>query len=794
MKRILVVCSVLCLTLGTMAAQSDPVDLSKAVVVLGRPGAPFDRAADMLQQEIGARGGSKLGRAVSLPDATGPAIVVATVDALPAGMPGPPAGLEVPAKPEGYAIWVDTAARSAATVCLVGRDPRGAVFAAGRLLRLLEMAPGKAVLDSALRIASAPAYAMRGHQIGYRNTANSYDAWDVKQFEQYCRDLFVFGTNAIELIPSIDPKEKDSPHMKMTMWDMTVAMSKTIGSYGMEVWLWLPLDEDVKTVGAASEAVAKRAALFKAMPNLDGVFVPGGDPGDTAPEVLMPWLSKLAKALHESHPKAGLWVSNQGFELEANDRFFEYLQTVQPEWLAGVVFAPWAKIGVREMRQRTPKKFLVRDYPDITHCVRCQYPVPEWDRAFAHTLGREPFNPRPLAEAHIHEMAAPSTTGFISYSDGVNDDVNKIVWSTRAWDPQGDIKETLREYGRYFMGGSYADEVAEGILAFERNWQGPLLGNESVTKTFEHWRALEKRSDEKTLKTNWRFELCLLRAYYDEYVRGRLAEDTRREENAMKALANAPRAGVASAIAAARQALAEPDTNPRTAEYRARLVALGRELFDSIGMQLDVANYRASGTERGAVLAFLDQPLNNKAWLEAQFASILGEPGRGGSADAALKRVDAIVKWEEPGPGSFYDDLGNAQKQPHLVRQGTWAEDPGAVAVPMEEFNEGPDRRLSWEDQVQTLFGTPLRMKYEGLDPGARYTLRVTYAGRYRATMRLVANAGMEIHGPTPQPDPIAPMEFALPKEATAAGVLNLEWQLVAGRGCQVAEVWLLKQ
>ena len=50
------------------------------------------------------------------------------------------------------------------------------------------------------------------------------------------------------------------------------------------------------------------------------------------------------------------------------------------------------------------------------------------------------------------------------------------------------------------------------------------------------------------------------------------------------------------------------------------------------------------------------------------------------------------------------------------------------------------DRRLSWLDQAQTLFGAPLRMHYEDLDPNITYALRVTYTGRFRATMRLVAD------------------------------------------------------
>ena len=84
-------------------------------------------------------------------------------------------------------------------------------------------------------------------------------------------------------------------------------------------------------------------------------------------------------------------------------------------------------------------------------------------------------------------------------------------------------------------------------------------------------------------------------------------------------------------------------------------------------------------------------------------------------------------------------------------------------------------------------------MRYEGLDTQASYTVRVVYTGRFRPTMRLVANGTHEIHGPMPQPEAPVPLEFAVPKEATAGGTLDLEWHHFSGRGCQVAEVWLLR-
>jgi len=41
--------------------------------------------------------------------------------------------------------------------------------------------------------------------------------------------------------------------------------------------------------------------------------------------------------------------------------------------------------------------------------------------------------------------------------------------------------------------------------------------------------------------------------------------------------------------------------------------------------------------------------------------------------------------------------------------------------------------------------------------------------------MRLVANGKVEIHGFRAKPRPVVPIEFDIPREATAGGELNLE-------------------
>ena len=116
-----------------------------------------------------------------------------------------------------------------------------------------------------------------------------------------------------------------------------------------------------------------------------------------------------------------------------------------------------------------------------------------------------------------------------------------------------------------------------------------------------------------------------------------------------------------------------------------------------------------------------------------------------------------------------------------------------------DEVTKGA-RRVSWIDHAETLYDTPLRMHYTGLDAGSQYKLRVVYGGDTpKKKIRLMANEQIEVHPFLTRPFPIKPLEFAIPHAATVGGELTLTWFGEAGLGgngrtCQVSEVWLLKE
>jgi len=747
------------------AAWVRATDLKPAVVV-----APsHSKAAALLTDEVEKRTRIRLPIVSSKP-ASGPMIVLGQA----------PPGLAVTPGADGYRIR-----NVAGTIYVAGNDARGTLFGAGALLRHLRMERDRVEAPDDLSLSTAPKYALRGHQLGYRPKTNSYDGWSVPVWEQYLRDLIVFGTNAIELIPPRSDDDADSPHFPLPPMQMMIEMSRLADAYGLDVWIWYPaMDRDYSDPKTVEFALKEWGEVFRQLPRVDAVFVPGGDPGHTEPKHLMALLEKETQVLHRSHPKAQMWVSPQSFNREWMDQFLGIVKA-EPAWLSGIVFGPQVRMSLPELRAAVPRRYPIRHYPDITHSRQSQYPVQDWDVAYAVTEAREVINPRPVDEAKIFRPLQPLTAGFLTYSEGCNDDVNKMLWSALGWNPDADVAGVLREYARYFIGEAYADSFAQGLMALERNWRGPLATNESVYATLSQFQTMERGASPQVLG-NWRFQQALYRAYYDAYTRARLVYETGLEESAMSELRGAAAVGSAAAMARAEAALDRGVTN-RTAEaWRARVFELAEALFQSIRMQLSVPRYKAISVDRGANLDTIDAPLNNRVWLKQRFAEIramASEPER-------LKEIDGIVRWTDPGPGGFYDDLGNLTQQPHLVRgESTLVGFAGRAALPK-----------SWWTHAESSVDAPLRMHYDGLDPGAQYKIRVVYGGDSpRVKIRLVANESVEIHPLMEKPNPVKPVEFVIPKQATAKGVLDLSWYREAGlggsgRGCQVSEVWLVRQ
>eukprot|EP00392_Amoebophrya_sp_AT5.2_P007633 g7648.t1 len=292
-----------------------------------------------------------------------------------------------------------------------------------------------------------------------------------------------------------------------------------------------------------------------------------------------------------------LWVSTQfglsksvdlGMESGWNpsDREQEFFgvvsQTQVP--LAGVVYGPWSSESFLNFRKKLPPKFKLRNYPDLCHCVGCEFPQQGWDVQIALAHGREPISVRPQFFWAMLNQGEAVTDVLGCYSEGVSDDVNKFVALIASWEgtseqetanhveditscPRGETSTSLSrsllrdhvvmtekrgaspvlatgllEYCR-FLCLLWHDDVAKVmttlLLDMERkDWLAtsgsPDNEGSSSSSSFTAFEAGVRpfldQSVRSTYRENWRMSMLKLRIYYDELVRRRTGTSSWEED------------------------------------------------------------------------------------------------------------------------------------------------------------------------------------------------------------------------------------------------------------------------
>ena len=753
------------------------LDLSNAIIVHSAAQLKPRKAAEFLQYEIERRTGIRLVISNTLPSGEVPAIVVGTAEAFPTSL-ALPTGLAVPAKAEGYAIWITRTAQASPTVNLAGRDDRGSLFAAGRLIRLLDLATNHVRLARDIRIATAPSEVIRAQQIiCSTQSKDGFVNWrDTSQNQLHIRDLVLFGNNGFEPRPAKD-------------------VAAFLEDLGLDLFLVVPCQEIVDQSNLSDEKIK---TLFSDVVGVDHFTTYGGDASGSrpAPEVF-PKMERVIPLILESHPKAKWWYSNQCLDDHAVDYdnyIFNFLNTKQPDWLYGMVYGPWTKRGIHEIRAALPAHYQIRHYPEICHVRWCQFPIPQWDQVWAQVWPRsQSIYAMPRMMAQIHQATRRDTIGFLPYNHtGSYNDLNQFIWTARGWDPEAKIGDILYDYAKVFFaydfikppqggpgsGGSDskarlidagARAVARGLELLEENWTGPLAQNTSCEAALKQWKNIATSMG--GAGENWRLEMFLYRAFLDAQVKRKYDAEMKSERQAYAALKQVETIGVARAISKARAALAEVDSEfPSIEDFKKELQSWG---------------LTAKFGDLDTVLTNIYSPLGDRKWLEAQMETA-----------TSVADIKKILNYEDPGPGGFYDNLGVAAQQPHLVQQKPWSEDPGFVYSPIEwvDSDPGSTRRHSQRTHAVCRYDTPLKMRWENLDPRAKYHIKVVYLGPFSPQITCETDDGQLIHGPRGNTD-TKPVSYAIPQTSTRDGMLGLQWKLANNvRGVSVTEIWLVKE
>lgn len=516
------------------------------------------------------------------------------------------------------------------TLIIKAKGIRGLIYGIGMILRKTEFSRDGIRLIEDVSGYYSPYMKIRGHQLGWRTTANSYEAWTAEEYEQYIKELMFFGCNVFEHVVCTDKPERHRLMKYDSQVEFIEKCNRKVKEFDIDISYWCPHGN--KNI---EESIKEKDAFFSQISHADIYFPPGSDPGDFPAEESIRRTIGIAEAMKKYHPDLKVYPSAQspdGFGVWG-DEFINEMNKL-PDEIDGVITGPNCAMPLHELRKRLPLKYPVRLYPDITHNVRCEYPVhfdrDDWHYSLAATLSREAINPRPTEYRTIHRLTRQYIVGSVSYSEGISDDINKFVWSDMDFFPDNALSDTLSDYARLFFPYADTQKVVDGIFGLEKNWEGDPAENPHIENTHRIFCDLAEEND--YLLENVRFLMCLFRAKCDLLVKLRRVTEQRLIKKAKSALKNMQ-------TDVAKDILTTP-FNDEYNELRNEISVIGHKLFEKAGLQLDVENYCANGWERGATLETIDNPVTDRLYLlnRIEYAETLEKEEKENFIKALLER------------------------------------------------------------------------------------------------------------------------------------------------------------
>ena len=489
-------------------------------------------------------------------------------------------------------------------ITITAHRMRALLFGVGMFFRKTVFENGEIIFIKNISGSYEPGMKTRGHQLSYTDMNNTYDAWTKEQFRQYLIDLSFFGNNMFE--SDSGGKGEENRLMHYTRREAMRLNSIICDEIDIDHSVWHPLSKD-KT---DEETMEELRETYGQLVKLNVLFPPGGDPGDMQAEDFIDRCIRMKRELKKYFPEAKMYPSAQAPHCypDWGERFAKKMAEL-PEEIDGIIYGPNHAMPLDELRRRIDKRYPIRFYPDITHNVRCEYPVhftqDDWHFAYTSTLSRESVNPRPFEYRLLHKMTEKYVEGSVSYSEGCHDDLNKFVWSALDFDPDADLREIVEDYARTFFTGADIKKIADGIFALEQNWACDPAESSTVEYAYGIFTQLEE--DYPFLKENWRFLIHLFRACCDKVVRDRRINENLLVDEAEKLLRE-------NKADEARDLLKNYE-NKEYETLRARLFTLAEKLFELIGIQLDVEHFGGMAWERGCTLMTIDNPVSDRYWV-----------------------------------------------------------------------------------------------------------------------------------------------------------------------------------
>lgn len=382
-----------------------------------------------------------------------------------------------------------------------GRDARGLLYGLGKFLRWMTVTGGVSRIQTATFVES-PAVAERGVYFA-SHFNNYYECAPQDELETYVEDLALWGFNTVSTwldMAWYPVNFWDDPQSKgMQLVARIRAINEKARSLGLTVGLMAVANEAFKAQPPKellADMSAKRGGFYP-----DSTLCPskpGGmelilenrrkvmeligpidlyvtwpfDQGGCGCEECEPWVrtymrisQPIREVVKEYHPQAKYVVSTWLL----NDEEMEWVDAAMKEgaeWFDGVL---------------TETKWIDCFDPPQGYS-RVVFPEISMEGSLFTGYGASGANPLPRKFTEMARETANAGYGALLYSEGIYEDLNKIVWACTLWNPERTAESIVREYAQFYFDSDSEDDWAELILGLEETWPQANLPQHSVDR------------------------------------------------------------------------------------------------------------------------------------------------------------------------------------------------------------------------------------------------------------------------------------------------------------------------
>lgn len=436
--------------------------------------------------------------------------------------------------PEGFTI----SDGAAGAVRVTGGDERGVFYGLGKLLHT----------SPRWRGTSRPTASLRGMYLAV-HFGNFYEAAPVAEVETYIEDLALWGINAIGFnFATWQYSSMDDPAARSAIQRIGVLMQAARRA-GMQVGVLVAPNQSFRSapkeiraqpypddwhrrgdlgVNVCPSLPAGRQYLLDGWTRqLDAyrevgldfvVYWPYDEGGCGCPQC-WPWgargylrlcrdFSRMARA---KYPHAKMVLSTWMFDTPPAGEWEGLTKALARDkrWLNYIMADAHEDFPRYPLDRGVPGGLPLLNFPEIS-----MWGMAPW--------GGYGANPLPGHLQKLWDQVAGKVSGGFPYSEGIYEDLNKVICSQFYWNPGQSARETVREYAAAEFSPEVADDVVSAVEILEAN-HGRRDGHfQRPPARTEEALALLRKADGKLtpeVRKSWRWRILYLRAQIDDELR-----------------------------------------------------------------------------------------------------------------------------------------------------------------------------------------------------------------------------------------------------------------------------------